>query len=302
MALLMESGEYNMQNTTQEYQTKMLGMVTLYNPSLDEAAANIMRYVNDLDELIVWDNTPLDKNLKADILEALHAVSDRIVWKGDGENHYIAPAINYAWHYAQKHGFQLILLMDQDSRWEDFQLFRQQVDECYKENCNRVFCPFIPENDTFKIVREIQVKRIFINSGTIIPVSILNSIGGADEIFELDALDHDLAIRIQKAGYEIVCLTKHILHHQIGHLQRMGPFHIFTHNYNAQRTYSIAKSHILKFRKHWEWLSSAEILETIKVHYIRKFINILLAEPQKMKRMKMFFKGIYDGLTYHFPL
>ncbi|MBQ8456608.1 MAG: hypothetical protein IJ540_03260 [Prevotella sp.] len=290
-----------MQNTTSEYQAKMLGLVTLFNSSPDEAATNIKRYVNDLDELIVWDNTPLDKNLKADILASLHDVSNRIIWKGDGKNHFIAPAINFAWHYAQEHGYQLLLLMDQDSSWEDFQLFRQQVNECYRENCNRVFCPFISGNDTFEIVQDIQAKRIFINSGTVVPINILNNIGGADEAFELDALDHDLAIRIQKAGYDIVCLTKHILHHQVGHMQRMGSFHIFTHNYNAQRTYSITKSHILKFRKHWNWLSSDEIRETIKIHYIRKFVTIILAEPQKFMRMKMFFKGIYDGVTYHFP-
>lgn len=279
----------------------MLGLVTIFNPDPAEAAANIRRYVDDLDELVVWDNSSLDKNLKVLLLEALPGAASKIVWKGDGANHFIAPAINYAWHYARQKDFQLLLLMDQDSRWDDFRQYRQQVETLYSAKPKRVFCPFIPGNDTFEITESVQAKRMFINSGTVIPTDILNSIGGADETFGLDALDHDLAIRIQKAGFEIVCLTRHLLHHQLGDLRTMGPLHIHTDNYNAQRTYSISKSHILKIRKHRDWLSADEIKETVKTHYIMKFLRIVLAEPDKWSRMMMLVKGIYDGLTYKFP-
>jgi len=107
-----------------------------------------------------------------------------------------------------------------------------------------------------------------------------------------------LAIRLQMAGAAIVCLTQHTLHHQVGNACRMGPFHLFTNNYGPERTYSIARAHLIKYRKHRNWLTAAEKRFIIKEYYLLKFARILLAEPQKRQRLRMFFKGIYDGLTY----
>jgi rhamnosyltransferase len=277
---------------------KILGLVTLYNPDIPDATNNIMRYLPYLDLLIIWDNSPLEANLKQKVLESLTQEADKIIWHGDGKNYCIAPAINYAWHYAQENDFDLILLMDQDSQWEDFHSYITEVAERFQISQGNVFCPYIPSDDTFVISEEAQEKSTFINSGTVIPTSILNRIGGADEAFPLDALDHDLAIRIQKAGYKIVSLTKHILHHSVGNIQMMGPFHIYTHNYSPQRLYSISRSHIIKYRKHKDWFTSSEIKVTFKELYFKPFLRILLAEPQKAYRLKMFFKGIYDGITF----
>ena len=278
--------------------TKILGLVTLYNPEFPDAVDNIMRYLPYLDLLVIWDNSPLVANIKKKILEPLVGETDKIIWHGDGHNYCIAPAINYAWHYAQENGFDLILLMDQDSQWVDFYSYITEVNRRFHASQKNVFCPYIPSDDTFEITKDAQEKKIFINSGTVIPTSILSEIGGADEAFPLDALDHDLAIRIQKAGYKIVSLTKHQLHHTVGNFKMMGPFHIYTHNYSPQRLYSISRSHIIKYRKHKDWLSSSEIKVMLKEHYIRQLLRILLAEPQKMCRLKMFFKGIYDGITF----
>ena len=281
-----------------KYNPKVLGLVTLYNPEYPDAADNIMRYLPYLDLLIIWDNSPLESNLKQKILASLAQETDNIIWHGDGKNYCIAPAINFAWHYAQENGFDLVLLMDQDSQWEDFHSYITEVNKRFQASQKYVFCPYIPSDDTFMITKDAQEKNIFINSGTVIPTTILNEIGGADEAFPLDALDHDLSIRIQKAGYKIVSLTKHKLHHTVVNLQKMGPFHLFTPNYSPQRLYSISRSHIIKYRKHKDWLSSSEIKVTLKEHYIRQLLRILLAEPQKMCRLKMFFKGIYDGITF----
>lgn len=278
--------------------TKILGLVTLYNPEFPNAVKNIMRYLPYLDLLIIWDNSPLEANIKQKVLESLAGKTDKIIWHGDGTNYCIAPAINFTWHYARESGYDLILLMDQDSQWEDFNSYKTDAIEHFHASGKNVYCPYIPSDDTFEITKEEQEKKTFINSGTIIPTSILNEIGGADEAFPLDALDHDLAIRVQKAEYKIVSLTKHSLHHTVGNLQRMGIFHVYTPNYSPQRLYSISRSHIMKFRKHKDWLSFSEIKKTFKEHYLKQFLRILLAEPHKICRLKMFFKGIYDGVTY----
>lgn len=287
-----------MENITGTNTHKLLGLVSLYHPDLHEAVGNIMRYLPYLDRLIIWDNSPLECNLQKQMMPTFEKDREKIEWRGDGENHFIAAAVNYAWQYAEAHNYDLLLLMDQDSQWEGFPAFRKQVELCFLENPNRVFCPYVFGNDTFTITDDIQEKKVFINSGTVIPVHILHAVGGADEQFPLDALDYDLACRILNAGYTIVSLTKHQLHHTVGNVLRMGAFHILTCNYSAERIYSIARSHVLYLRKHGKSLSLSENWHIIKEHYIMMPMRVLLADPQKCKRLRCFFSGIYDGLTY----
>lgn len=281
-----------------KYKYKLLGLVTLFNPDAQDAAKNIKRYIYDLDELIIWDNSSLEKNLRSLILHELDDVKEKIIWKGDGENHCIAPAINYAWMLARQQKYHSLLLMDQDSQWEDLAAYRTKIEELLNEGNMWVFTPFFPEHDTLTPENPVEFRKIFINSGTVIPVEILDAIGGADEAFPLDALDTDLSYRIRKAGYQIACLTDCVLHHTIGHPVRKGPLHIFTNDYGRFRTYSITRSHIISYRKHRDIMTAYERRKFFKEIFWWKFVRLVLAEEDKIGRFKMFFKGIRDGVSY----
>lgn len=276
----------------------LLGVTTLYNPDIEKAANNILRYIEYIDTLIIWDNSPLEKNVHQDICTRLSEFANKIIWHGTGKNECIAPAINYAWKYAKENGYNMLLIMDQDSQWADFSFFRKKTEEYYSAGNKWVFVPYIAGNDTWVIFNEIHFKRVFINSGTIIPIEILDAIDGADETFALDALDHDLAIRIQKAGYQIACITCCMLYHTVGQPKRSRILHIFTNDYGRERTYSIAKAHLIKYRKHKEWFTCYEKRKIFKEYYMWKFIRIVLAEEDKAGRMKMLFKGIKDGMMF----
>lgn len=279
-------------------QTRVLGLVTLYHPRREEVSEHIRRYIRDVDGLIIWDNSPLEEKVREKLSGDLSEWTEKIVWKGDGRNTGIVPAINAALKVGLEQDYDLLLLMDQDSRWVDFKAFKTQVEDCFAKDSQQVFCPYIIGNDTFEKRKDIQEKRYFINSGTVIPVRLLKAIGGADETFPLDALDHDLAIRLQKAGFHIVCLTRHELYHTVGQAGRMGPFNLFTNNYGPERTYSIARAHLIKYRKHSDWFTKAEKRFIIKEYILLKLVRILFAEPQKWQRFRMLMKGIYDGLTF----
>lgn len=282
------------------YSTKMLGLVTLYNPNPEEAVRNIRRYIYDIETLIIWDNSPLESNLKQKIIGSLAEEADKVIWHGDGENYCIAPAVNYAWHYAMEHDYDMILLMDDDSKWEDFISYRKEVEFLYHQQGMMVFTPYVKGCDGFTITDSVQPKTLFINSGTVLPTKIITMIGGVDEkAFPLDAIDHDMAFSITELGYRIICLTSHNLNHDLGHPQRLGIFHIFTPNYNCFRTYSMTRSHIICYRKH-KSIRTKEIKKYLyKEILFRKFMRIILAEPDKWNRMKAFIKGIKDGCRYN---
>lgn len=279
-------------------ENRILGIVTLFNPDARQAADNILRYLEDVDALIIWDNSPAEKEIPQKVGQYLPDPEGKIIWHNTGKNECIAPAINYAWQYAKTQGFQMLLIMDQDSQWADFAFFRKKVETYYQAGNKWAFVPYIAGNDIWTIQQEIHIKRVFINSGTIIPIEILDAIDGADETFPLDALDHDLAIRIQKAGYQIACITCCILYHTVGHPKRSRFLHLFTNDYGRERTYSITKSHLIKYRKHKDWFTAYEKRKIFKEYYMWKLIRIVFAEEDKLGRLKMFLKGIKDGMTF----
>lgn len=280
------------------FKYKMLGVVTLYNPNIDMLAENISMYNPYLDKLIIWDNSALDKCVK----EKLHACTGdklkSVLWHGDGTNSCIAPAINYALKYAKDNSYDFLLIMDQDSSWSNFDRYRHEVEKNWEQGNEWAYTPYVAGCDGWLIQKRLQFRRLFINSGTVIPIKILDAINGADETFALDALDHDLAIRIQEKGYKIACITSCILYHTMGEPKKSRFLHLLTSNYNANRTYSITRSHIINLRKHSKWLPFKDKWKIMKEYVVLKFIRVILLEPDKYNRLRMLFKGLSDGLKY----
>ncbi len=285
-----------MENIVFKY--KMIGVVTLFNPQIEQAAANILLYASALDKLVVWDNSPAESEVKKQLLPLLKCINEKIIWHGTGENLCIAPAINYTWQAAKDNGCQFLLIMDQDSQWVDFPSYRAEIERRYQENPKRVYTPYFPEHDTFETDQDIYERRTYINSGTVMTIELLDIIDGADEAFPLDALDTDLSYRTIKAGYSIACLTRQILHHTIGSPQRRGPFHLFTNNYGRFRTYSMTRGHIICYRKHRDIMTCYEKRHFFKEIFMWKLIRIILVEEDKWGRFCMMLKGIKEGVTY----
>ncbi len=263
-----------MENIKKEH--KWLGVVTLFKPDMPKINQNIHTYKDYLDELIIWDNTP-----------------------GISTNDGIAKPLNVALHKALTENYDMLLIMDQDSSWKDFECYKNDIEKLYKTHPYAVFTPHIFSLDKETHMEKLSYRRLFINSGTVIPVSVLKDIGEADEnAFPLDALDNDMSFRLRQKGYEILCLGEHELFHKLGNTKRLGPFNMFTPDYNSYRTWSITRSHIICYRKHHKIMTAEDKNHLFREILLMKFIRILLAESNKTSRMKAFIKGIFDGCTY----
>ena len=271
---------------------KMLGIVTLYNPDKEQALANIRLYHDCLDMLIVWDNS-------SDCHKEWFEGTERCLYHWTGDNSCIAPAINYAWRHAVEHEYDLLLVMDEDSQWTDFMAYRKDIERMQAQGKDHLYTPYVEGCDTFRIEHDIHEKRVLINSGTVIPTTILTAIGGINEdAFPLDALDHDISYSAQENGYDILCLTRHKLSHSLGYPKCLGPFRLFTPDYNSFRTYHMTRSHIICYRKHRALMTSEDKDYLYKEILLRKFARIILAEPDKVNRLRAFIKGITQGITY----
>lgn len=277
---------------------KLLGIVTLYHPSVQEEMVRIRTYIDGLDRLIVWNNSEDDGQLERQIMPLMTDVVDKLVWINNDCNRYIAEAINYALSYALENKFDALLVMDQDSQWTQFQAYKQvsmRLLDDYPEiaACSPYIWGISPEKSTTP-----YPIRSLINSGTIFRIAALREIGGADECFPLDGLDNDLSYRLQKAGFQLYCIPNFELHHELGHPMRSKILKIYTTNYNAQRTYLCTKGQLMVIRKHSDFLTWHEIWIIIKEYILWKAIRIMLVEPDKWNRTKSYLKGIIDGLKY----
>ena len=92
---------------------KLLGIVILYYPD-DAVVKNIATYLAQLDELMLWDNTPAADRRDLD-LDSLGDGRGKIIQDGCGENLGIGSALNKAVANDRANGFTHLLTLDQDS-------------------------------------------------------------------------------------------------------------------------------------------------------------------------------------------
>ena len=90
---------------------RVLAVVTLFCPP-PGVVDNLMTYVPHTDGLYIWDNTPGGARITWPT-----AIADRIVTHRLGANVGIARALNAARRMTLAEGYDLLLTMDQDSRF-----------------------------------------------------------------------------------------------------------------------------------------------------------------------------------------
>ena len=96
---------------------KILAIVVTYYPERDLLEKNISAYIEYVDKVLIWENTPEEYKLQYRFVE-----HKKVEYCGDGINS-ISHALNHAWKYAIENGYDYLLTMDQDSLWADFSSF-----------------------------------------------------------------------------------------------------------------------------------------------------------------------------------
>ena len=267
---------------------KILGIIVTYYPELNEVIRNIYRFIDNIDLLIIWENTPRDDNeeYKLNISD-----SKKIVYMGTGKNEGISYALNRGYEYAKENGFSHLLTMDQDSVWDDFEAYKNAINP--KEIA--IFGPMINDNTIYE-EKKIEWDHV-ITSGALIHISVLDKVGGYFEGFKVDGIDVEFCYCARKKGIKTYKITSGRLEQKFGDYeekkllgQKWGIY-----NYSPFRVYGILMSHILLLRS---YKIACLLKKRIIYTYIIKFlINIILFENSKANKLKYGFKGIIKGLS-----
>lgn len=271
---------------------KIIAIVTCYNPTPELLLKSVASYADHVDKLLIWRNSSLPKELELELSGRFKAE-----FRGNGTNVGIPVALNAAWQEAVTDNYDGLLTMDQDSIWHDFEAYLTQI------SANGLsMCFYSP---TFKMMGEtphpestiLTPLDITITSGMLIPISVLNLVGGWDESFKIEAVDVEFCLHARSLGIQCWKCGAGWLEHRLGDRQRASflGIHYYTYNYSAERLYSIYRNHIIVFRRYKGAISKKARKTFVRICIYRQPVRILLGEKDKWAKLTAILRGIRDG-------
>lgn len=197
----------------------ILIVVVLYNKQIDE-----LSYLKELKNvsILVYDNSPTSQ-----------IVTDPFLYVHNPDNVGVSAAYNFGIDIAKKEDFQFIILLDQDTNFNNDTLSKYNYYKVkYGKNTiyapqiignNKLYSPFVESkyrNIPFKL-DEFNYKECFslenkslINSGLMIPLDVINKVGKFNEQIKLDFSD-TYFIEKYKEKYNSVILMDLQLKHSL---------------------------------------------------------------------------------------
>lgn len=215
---------------------KLAAIVIVYNPDFDLLCANISRYYKVCDTLLIWQNSML-----SDSQIRYLTSKGNIILMGNGSNCGISNVLNTILLWCNKHDFHHLLMMDQDSLFEDFDQYLKYAYECMS---TRKSCIEVGPEINIRLSDECDflLSDYVITSGAIVDVCKALEIGGFNEHFFIDGIDIDFGYRAKSKGYDIYKVGGSILNQRYG-----DDIQCKTRDYRPYRLYEIMKSHWIIF-------------------------------------------------------
>ena len=280
-------------------ESNLLGIVVTFNPDIQVLISNINKYIVNVAKLIVWQNSVIDVQEKNTIVKGCKD-SYKILFLGNQTNLGMSHALNEGLKYAINNGYQYYLTMDQDSVWRDFKSFLSYLNEISDSSVSvggpsiiNLYSSNLFANSNDCVYR---TKDYVITSGAIYSVKMLQTIGGFQEDYFIDAVDEEICYRARSFGYKTVQITKSELGQYFGNYSETKIFGkpIACSNYTPFRYYYIARNHI--------WLIKSGYLNKREAKLVRHnyvfmpLLKVVLLETNKAKKIIAIIKGLSDGI------
>jgi rhamnosyltransferase len=277
--------------------TKLSAVIVTYYPIVKETINNILQFIEWVDTLIIWENTPLHERQKYKI--SIDSYSDKIIYMGTSVNEGMAYALNKSVEWSIKNNFTHILTMDQDSYWINFGEYREKIIENFRNDSIGIIGPHIiaEHRKSAYLMEEACVVDSVITSGSIFRLDIFSKIGFFREDYFIDAVDLEFCYWAKRNGFKTVILRDCYLKQEYGNTNvKYFLFRkVLTSNYSSDRLFLIVRNHLLLWREYKE-LSKAQKKTILKEYTTYRVAKILLYESNKLKKIYSIIKGSYFGL------
>lgn len=269
---------------------KIAGIVVAYYPDMEELERNIASYLDDLEMLMIWENTPR----KDSRLQDYFGCHPKIQIRTTGQNEGIARALNEGAEWAIRNDCSHLLTMDQDASFREgqFSLFVALVEKERYPSAG-MYIPNRNNSDESLPVREVETA---ITSGCLIPVSLFSDIGFFMTELFIDMVDHEYCIRARLKGYKIFEFRQICMNHRLGDRNR-SKLGYKVNNYPPLRTYYIIRNwHIVRKMYPDSFLNTGRERRKFSRKYgWQRFFKIIFFEHHKSAKLKAFFLGYYHA-------
>jgi len=174
---------------------------------------NILSLESKADKLFLVDNSLSRNEWLTDAL----AADSRFTYLHEGSNKGIAIRLNEVCQLALTEGYQYLLTMDQDSRFDE-----QSIDQyirCVESFTGKQEVSMFGINHEMAIALPdcaFNIVNSIITSGSIINLSAYKKIGGFDENLFIDFVDTEYCFRSIQKGYQIIKFPGIFMHHSLG--------------------------------------------------------------------------------------
>ncbi|MCR5444431.1 MAG: hypothetical protein K6E96_01950 [Bacteroidales bacterium] len=266
---------------------KLASITVAYHPEIEELRHNLASYANEVEVLILWDNSESLQNyseLKNDF--------PNLIIHQDGVNYGLPKPYNWAIDYAKEQNCTHLMTMDQDSCFEDFDKYRHHVEEknhpgicsCIINRKHLVNEEWTPINDSAQ-------------SGSIFPLSMIDEIGPFRDDLFISMVDAEMCLRAQEHDYRTIQYNGSNLIHHIGsqRIVSLLGHPIQVSDYNALRHYYDSRNRILMWHEFPYDISTRGKIKHL-MGRLKVIIKIVLFETNKAAKICAIISGTCYGL------
>ena len=270
---------------------KILSVIVTYNPDIQRLKDMVAILSKQVDAILLFDNNYLNFKDIASI-----QFPQNVIIHSSPTNKGLPSHYNEAIQYGLENGFDYLLILDQDSTFnENF------LDE-YRKHLDKDFLclvPFLVHNNSeyeksypTKTKGACDYVKRSINSGTLIDLHNLPKELRFDEDLFIDCVDFDFFERANKFRLKTLRINSAELHISLGNISRIG--HFFLYNYSPFRLEKQTRDRVIFLRKH-----------PISVFSLWLFLftlfcdaKALLFEKERLRKIKAIAKGFKEGLFF----
>lgn len=290
--------------------TDVCAAIVTYHPQIELLEQVVAAIQPQVGRVRIFDN--------ASPGEALDAYFQRLRGQGvevfrSDRNVGLGSAINHAARTARAAGFAQLLLMDQDSIVDaDMVAVLQRhlrqlqaqhpvaaVGPQFRDQRTGAVAPFV--RIAFPLNRKMYGGPgqaidcdFLITSGTLLPLEVLDTVGGMDEGLFIDNVDIEWSSRAKHHGYRLYGICDAGMQHRIGELERVSrliPYRTVVHS--PTRLYYMMRNRIALYRRaevprRW----AAQDLPRL----LLKFVGTAVFLKPRRAYLKAMLRGLRDGL------
>lgn len=261
-------------------------VIVTYHPDMELLRQNIGAIHPHVDKILIWRNS-------ADDLSSLTSLFPKIEMIGDGTNHFMAYPLNQALQWAHNHGYDWLLTMDQDSKWDNFEAFIDDAARNMIETRDTIAL-YAPVINRLRLDSETPFRDIewTIQSGMLTNVKKCLQFGGFREDYKIYGVDEEFCYWVNHNNMKVRVLPGHNLTQKYGNA-RKSRWGFTVYNYSPTVRYFLIRNMIWMKREFPRSTTTRRILSVV-FHNTR---DIILSEKHKFPKLSQFYKGIFHGLT-----